>query len=131
MISYCFYSRYQHLRETLLKEMLKNHVGEGMWTALSTKEQNERTTQLAVKVKKLRKEGKLDANSASTLPGSGTILPVNMMALMGNSRFGALRLHKEEEKLRGLMKEKGEIVKATIVMYQHYHCYHHCNHRCD
>lgn len=88
--------------------MLKHHIGEGMWTALSVQEQNERTAQLAVKVKKLRKEGKFDASTASTLPGSGEVLQVNMMALMGNSRFGAVRVHKEEEKLRGLMKEKGK-----------------------
>lgn len=88
--------------------MLKRHVGEGMWTALSTQEQNERISQLVVKVKKLRKEGKLDSATVKTLPGSGEVFSNNLMALMGTSRAGARKLEREEQKLRELMKEKGE-----------------------
>ncbi|XP_032219683.2 trichohyalin [Nematostella vectensis] len=98
--------KYELIREMLLVKMLRHSIGEGMWTALSTQEQQERLVQLTVTVRKLRKDGKF--HSFSKLPGADEVCSHNLVSLMGYSRAEARKKNQEEEKFRELMKEKGK-----------------------
>ena len=99
-------NRYELLREKLLLEMLKYHVGEGMWTVLSEHEQHERLMQLKLGVQRLWKEGKLDGTDS--LPGAGKLYAATLLALMGYSRTGEkLKEAEESEKIKQLEKEGG------------------------
>ncbi|EDO46860.1 predicted protein, partial [Nematostella vectensis] len=98
--------KYELIREMLLVKMLRHSIGEGMWTALSTQEQQERLVQLTVTVRKLRKDGKF--HSFSKLPGADEVCSHNLVSLMGYSRAEARKRNQEEEKFRELMKEKGK-----------------------
>ena len=92
------------MRDKLLLEMLRHHVGEGMWTVLSEDEQHERLMQLKMRVQRLRKDSKLDG--ANSLPGAGLTFFFNLSALMGLSRIGdEIQQQKEAEKIKELEKE--------------------------
>ena len=76
--------KYKILRDALLLQMLRNHIGEGMWQALPEHEQQEKLFQLKIKEEKIRKEGKLET-MAIHLPGSRTSANYNVFSLMGES----------------------------------------------
>ena len=88
--------------------MLKIQVGEGMWAALSSKEQNERVFQLKVEEEKLRKDGKLDLAS-TRLPGSKHDTGFSLLSLMDES---LAEMEVREEQIKEKMKESG--------MYEYY-----------
>ncbi|RMX39987.1 hypothetical protein pdam_00022972 [Pocillopora damicornis] len=97
-------TKYEILRDKLLLEMLRHHIGEGMWTVLSEDEQHERLMQLKMRVQRLRKDSKLDG--ANSLPGAGLTFFFNLSALMGFSRIGdEIQQQKEAEKIKELEKE--------------------------
>ena len=105
-VSWCrlLFCRYEILRDKLLLEMLRHHIGEGMWTVLSEDEQHERLMQLKMRVQRLRKDSKLDG--ANSLPGAGLTFFFNLSALMGLSRIGdEIQQQKEAEKIKELEKE--------------------------
>ena len=85
--------------------MLKFQVGEGMWTVLSEQEQQERLMQLKLHVRKLRKEGKLEA--AAGLPGASQVYPETLLALMDYSRQGKKRQREQEEGLKKRFRDEG------------------------
>ena len=89
----------------LLVEMLKFHIGEGMWTVLSVQEQQERLVQLKLRVRKMRKDGKLEL--ATSLPGASQSYAETLLSLMGYSRQGKERQMKDEENLKKKMEEEG------------------------
>ena len=96
--------RYEILRDKLMLEMLKHHIGEGMWTVLSEGEQHERFIQLKMRVQRLRKDDKLDG--AEGLPGAGALYSATLLALMGLSRIGEENQRLEEaEKIKQMEKE--------------------------
>ena len=97
--------RYDVLREKLFLEMLKFHVGEGMWAVLSENEQYEKVMQQKLHVRKLRKEGKMEA--AVGLPGAGLVYTSNLLALMGHSRAGGKLVIEKEQEMRKVMEDQG------------------------
>ena len=82
--------------------MLKIQVGEGMWVALSGKEQNERLLHLKVEEEKLRKDDKLEL--VSKLPGAKHETGLSLLSLMDES-FAEMEIR--EQKIREKMKESG------------------------
>ena len=112
--------RYDILRDKLLLEMLKHHIGEGMWTVLSEDEQQERFMQLKMHIQRLRKDGKLDG--AHSLPGAGLMYSSNLQALMGFSRIGE-EFQRVEESARIKQMEKdgknlsGSDFLSTMIFY--------------
>ena len=101
-----FFYRYEVLRDKLLLEMLKHHIGEGMWTVLSEDEQQERFMQLKMRIQRLRKDGKLDG--ANGLPGAGLTYSFNLLALMGFSRMGEEIQRLEESERIKQMEDEGK-----------------------
>lgn len=100
--------KYEVLREKLLQQMLRIHVGEGMWQTLTEHEQHEKLFQLKLKEEKLRKEGKLDT-MAIHLPGSRVALQFHLFSLVGESGTELeKRLVEEERKVHesGLSKDE-------------------------
>ena len=106
--------RYEILREKLLLEMLKCHIGEGMWAVLSENEQLERLMQLKLRVRKLRKDGKMEA--AVSLPGAGLVYSTNLLALMGYSRAGAKQLREEEAEMKKSMEAQGMVLSLSGIV---------------
>ncbi|PFX16028.1 hypothetical protein AWC38_SpisGene19720 [Stylophora pistillata] len=97
-------TKYEILRDKLLLEMLRHHIGEGMWTVLSEDEQYERLMQVKMRVQRLRKDSKLDG--ANSLPGAGLTFFSNLLALMGLSRMGdEIQQREEAEKIKEMEKE--------------------------
>ena len=90
------------MRGHILLEMLKIQVGEGMWAALSSKEQNERLLHLKVEEEKLRKDGKLEL--ASRLPGAKHETGFSLLGLMDES---IAEMEIREQKIKEKMKESG------------------------
>ena len=105
LVFHCFnfHCRYDAIRDHLLLEMLKIQVGEGMWAALSSKEQNERLFQLKVEEEKLRKDGKLDLAS-TRLPGSKHDTGFSLLSLMDES---IAEMEVREHQIKEKMKESG------------------------
>ena len=86
----------------MLLQMLKIQVGEGMWAALSSKEQNERLLHLKVEEEKLRKDDKLEL--ASRLPGGRHETGLSLLSLMDES---LAEMEIREKKIKEKMKESG------------------------
>ena len=103
--------RYEILRDKLLLEMLRHHIGEGMWTVLSEDEQQERIMQLKMRVQRLRKDGKLDGTNS--LPGAGLTYTSNLLALMGFSRIGEEVQHLNESEKIKQMEQEGKCFRRT------------------
>lgn len=79
-----FILRYNVLRGKLLLEMLRNHIGSGMWQTLTETEKQEELFQLKLKEEKIRKENQLE-QMAMGLPGAGLALDYNLFSIMGES----------------------------------------------
>ena len=94
--------RYDSLRDHILLEMLKIQVGEGMWAALSSKEQSERLLHLKVAEEKLRKDRKIEL--ASNLPGAKSETGFSLLSLMDES---IAEMDAREQKMKEKMKESG------------------------
>lgn len=102
-------TKYEMLRDKLILEMLKHHIGEGMWTVLSENEQSERFMQVKMRVERLRKEGKIDG--ADSLPGAGVMYSSSLLALMGLSRIGEEKQKLEEAEIIKRMESEGKTNK--------------------
>jgi len=97
-----FKNKYDSVREHVLLQMLKIQVGEGMWVALSSKEQNERLLHLKVEEEKLRKDDKLEL--ASRFPGAKHGTGLSLLLLMDESHA---EMEIRELKIKEKMKESG------------------------
>ena len=104
--------RYEILRDKLMLEMLKHHIGEGMWTVLSEGEQHERFMQLKMRVQRLRKDDKLDG--ADGLPGAGALYSATLLALMGLSRIGEESQRLEEAEKIKQMEKEGQFYQLVV-----------------
>ena len=85
--------------------MLKDHIGEGMWTVLSEHEQSERFMEVKMRVERMCKEGKLDG--ADRLPGAGISYSASLLAMMGLSRVGEEKQRIEEAEMIKQMESEG------------------------
>lgn len=103
------HTKYEILREKLLLGMLKDHIGEGMWTVLSEHEQSERFMEVKMRVERMRKEGKLDG--ANKLPGAGISYSASLLAMMGLSRVGEEKQRIEEAEMMKQMESEGKTNK--------------------
>ena len=95
--------------------MLKNHIGEGMWTVLSEHEQSERFMQLKMRVQRLRKDGKLD--TANSLPGAGVTYSSSLLELMGLSRIGEENQRLEEAEIIKQMEKEGKLLLVNFLAF--------------
>ena len=122
--------RYEILRDKLLLEMLKHHIGEGMWTVLSEHEQSERFMQVKMRVQRLRKDAKLD--DAVALPGANLACSASLLSLMGLSRTGEEKQRVEEAEMIKQLEAEGRLAclvcklvlknhNQTVTMHNHYH----------
>ncbi|XP_078676996.1 uncharacterized protein LOC144913832 [Branchiostoma floridae x Branchiostoma belcheri] len=73
--------KYRLLRDRLLEEMAKVHVGERGWLSLSESERQEQLLQVQLKADQLFQSKQFD--QASSLPGGGQPQDQNLRALMG------------------------------------------------
>ena len=84
-----------------------------MWTVLSEDEQQERFMQLKMRVRRLRKDGKLD--SANSLPGAGLTYSSNLQALMGFSRIGEeIQQLKESAQIKQMEKDGKDLMQPDL-----------------
>lgn len=84
-----------------------------MWTVLSEDEQQERFMQLKMRVRRLRKDGKLD--SANSLPGAGFMYASNLQALMGFSRIGEeIQQLKESAQIKQMEKDGKDLMGSDL-----------------
>ena len=103
--------RYDSVREHVLLQMLKIQVGEGMWVALSSKEQNERLLHLKVEEERLRKDDKLEL--ASRFPGAKHGTGLSLLLLMDES---LAEMEIRELKIKEKMKESGLYLHQFVII---------------
>eukprot|EP00794_Sanderia_malayensis_P006079 gene6079-6782_t len=95
--------KYDLIRDHLLLEMLKLHIGEGMMAAWSKKEQNERLFQVKIKEENLRKDGRSE-EMVNLLPGTKNKCKYTLLWLMGESMS---ELREKDLRIKDKMKESG------------------------
>ena len=72
--------------------------------------------QLKLTVRKMRKEGKLEA--AAGLPGANRVYPETLLALMDHSRQGTNKEVEERERIVKEMKDEGMFVSTGLLVVQ-------------
>ncbi|XP_066283910.1 trichohyalin-like isoform X2 [Branchiostoma lanceolatum] len=111
--------KYRLLRERLLEEMAKVHIGEGNWLSLSESERQEQVLQVQLKADQLFQSKQFD--QAPTLPGGGHPHDQNLRALMGEIYDDQKKRHEDQmEQTKRLMEEGKSDEEIFQVMENNY-----------
>ncbi|EDV29717.1 uncharacterized protein TRIADDRAFT_52404 [Trichoplax adhaerens] len=97
--------KYECIRESTICDMIRRHVGEGMWMSLNVPDKKRRVKNLGKLEQQLRKSGFLD--EIINLDGAQQRSPHDLISLIGEPIF-AVEIHLSEElQKRNKLRESG------------------------
>lgn len=97
--------KYECIRESLICDMIRRHVGEGMWMSMNVHEKKQRVRNITAVEQHLRKNGFLD--EIANLDGAQQRSPYNLVNLIGEPISTVEIYLSEELQKRNKLKETG------------------------